>query len=198
MNLKRYNRLMRSGSSPRQNKYEWRVFLEICRSHLREQNIEHPVVVELGVFKNRQKKFYEQLLGAEHIGVNFNCKHATPDILGDTHDSKTLEALKKKLRDRPINILFIDASHTYASVRQDYKMYASLCTDIVAFHDIETGRYKDDKKDGAWKFWEELRTARYKTRRKNVDDKVLFISIHKRHLRDEKARALGIGMMIKK
>lgn len=193
MNLKQYNRMMFS-SGPRQRPYEWRIFLEICESCLKGRGIEHPVVVELGTFKNRQKKFYEQFLGAEHIGININAKHEEPDIMGDTHDPKTLEALKNKLGKRPINVLFIDASHTYISVKQDYEMYSPLVEDIVAFHDIETGRYKDDKNDGAWKFWEELRTAQYKeSKRDNT-----YISIHQRHIKDVKTRALGIGMIIKR
>jgi len=52
-----------------------------------------------------------------------------------------MEALKKKLGGRSINILFIDASHHYHNVRKDYELYHPLCSDIVAFHDIELGRY---------------------------------------------------------
>lgn len=198
MNLRRFSRLMQPGSGPRQNLYEWQTFLELCELHLKTHGIEHPVVVELGTFKNRQKKFYEQLLNAEHIGININAKHEAPDIIGDTHSRKTLNTLKERLGPRNVNILFIDASHTYASVSQDYEMYAPLCSDIVAFHDIETGRYEDNKNDGAWRFWEELRTARCRERRKSADDRYMFISIHQRHFKDVKARALGIGVIIKR
>ena len=194
MNLRHYNRMMVKGSNPRQNALEWRVFLEICESHFKEHRIGHPVVVELGTFKNHQKKFYEHFLGAEHIGININAKHAKPDIMGDTHEPTTFHRLKKRLGNLSINLLYIDASHTYASVKEDYETYSSLCTDIVAFHDIETGRYKDDKRDGAWKFWEELRLARYRDPRTNYK----FVSIHMRHFKGIKARALGIGMVIKR
>lgn len=194
MNLSHYNRMMIPGNGPRQHPYEWRIFLEICESFLRGRGIEHPVVVELGVFKNRQKKFYEHFLGAEHIGININNKHTDPDIIGDTHNPATLKFLKHKLGSKPINILFIDASHTYDSVKQDYEMYSPLVSDIVAFHDIETGRYKDDKNDGAWKFWEELRLEKYRDSMKDPT----YISIHQRHIKDKKTRALGIGVIIKR
>jgi len=189
---------MQPGSGPRQDLHEWRTFLQLCEIHLERHGIEHPVVVELGTFKNRQKKFYEQLLNAEHIGININAKHDTPDIMGDTHNPKTLNALKERLGSRDINILFIDASHTYASVRQDFDMYNPLVSDIVAFHDIETGRYEDNKNDGAWKFWNELRTAKFEETRRHVFEKFLFISIHGCHFKEKRARALGIGMMIKR
>ncbi len=194
MKLSHYNRMMVRGSGPRQRRQEWRIFLEICESHFSEFGVFHPVVVELGVFKNHQKKFYEQFLNAEHIGININAKHKMPDIMGDTHDPDTLRRLRKKLNNRQINLLYIDASHTYASVKEDYEMYAPLVSDIVAFHDIETGRYKDSKNDGAWIFWEELRTARY---RESKSDPT-FISIHQRHEKGVKARALGIGVIIKR
>ncbi len=194
MKLSRYNRMMVKGSGPRQHFLEWRVFLEICESHFKEHRIEHPVVVELGVFKNHQKKFYEEFLGAEHIGININAKHTKPDIMGDTHSQETLDRLKKRLGKRSINLLYIDASHTYASVREDFEMYSPLVSDIVAFHDIETGRYADNKNDGAWKFWEELRLARYRDPKTDY----AFISIHMRHFKGVKARALGIGVIIKR
>ena len=193
INLKLYNKLMVPGSAPRLRSSEWLTFLELCDLHLNTHGIRNPVVVELGLFKGNQKKFYEQLLGAKHIGININSKHTTPDIIGDTHDPGTLATLKGRLGERAINILFIDASHTYDSVKQDYEMYAPLVSDIVAFHDLETGRYKNKRNDGAWKFWEELRTTRY-AELKNV----LFISIHERHLDERKTRALGIGMIIKR
>lgn len=185
---------MVKGSGPRQHRQEWRIFLELCESHLNEHEIERPIVVELGVFKNHQKKFYERFLNAEHIGININAKHTEPDIIGDTHDLETLRRLKERLNNRAINVLYIDASHTYASVKQDYEMYAPLSSDIVAFHDIETGRYANDKNDGAWKFWDELHVERYRDLRRDYT----FISIHKRHFMDVKARALGIGMIIKR
>ncbi len=193
MNLKLYNKLMVKGSGPRQNKHEWQVFLENCEAHLKKHKIENPVAVELGLFKGRQKKFYEQLLGAEHIGININNKHTTPDIIGNTHDPKTLKALKRRLGKRPINILFIDASHTYNSVKKDFQIYSPLCSDIVAFHDIGNSRnenYKDDKDDGVWRFWDELNALE----REGADEykDFSFISIR------EEENFMGIGMIIKR
>ena len=125
-----------------QNLNEWKIFLEICEMYLKKHEIKKPVVVELGVGKNGQKNFYEQLLGAEHIGIDIARRHH-PDIHGDTHDPRTLEALKNRLGGRSINILFIDACHSYESIKRDLKIYFPLCSDIIALHDIECIRHLD-------------------------------------------------------
>ncbi len=192
MNIKLFHELMEQ--APAQHPAEWLMFLEICDGYLKKHRISNPIVVELGILDNKQKPFYEKLFGAKHIGIDISDERSKPDIMGDTHDPKTLEALKHRLGKRPINILFIDASHTYASVKQDYNMYSPLVDDIVAFHDIETGRYANNKNDGAWKYWDELRRAQYRESKR--DD--TYISIHQRHIKGVKARALGIGMIIKR
>ena len=78
MNLKLFKELMKQ--PPAQHPGEWRAFLEICESYLRKHKIKNPVVVELGVYENKQKRFYEQFLGAEHIGIDKRSKRCTPEI----------------------------------------------------------------------------------------------------------------------
>jgi hypothetical protein len=65
INLELFNELFEK--RPSQRKQEWLAYLEICKMYLKKHNIKKPIVVELGVYKNRQKMFYEKLLGAEHI-----------------------------------------------------------------------------------------------------------------------------------
>jgi len=101
--------------------------------------------VELGTWFNRQKAFYEKLLGAKHIGIDDHKDEALPkgikskalpDILGNTHDEKTAQELKHRLKGNPINLLFIDAGHKYEDVKRDYEIYSPLTKNIIALHDI--------------------------------------------------------------
>ena len=192
MNLKLFNNLMKE--RPEQHGHEWLTFLEICETYLKKHKIENPIVVELGAYRNCQKKFYEQLLGAEHIGIDVK-KRQHPDIGGDTHAHETLERLKEKLNGRPINILFIDANHRYESVKRDFEVYSPLCTDIIAIHDVETGRYENSRKYGVWRFWDELKKKSFTV--KGELENFLFLLIHQ-HCFDGNEWEMGIGMIIKR
>ncbi|MBU0791603.1 MAG: class I SAM-dependent methyltransferase [Gammaproteobacteria bacterium] len=172
----------------KQEPWEWRMFLEICSTYLKNNKIKNPVVVELGVLNNRQKEFYEHLFDAEHIGIDISSDRSIPDILGDTHDIKTLAVLKRKLKERPIDILFIDAGHAYEDIKEDFEMYESLCDGLVVIHDIETYRNTGRKSAQVWKFWDELRG------REDYKD-FLFISLFKRRGRGNQR---GIGIIVKK
>lgn len=187
MDLERFNKLTSRTDMPSQARLTWQLFLEICELYLKKWGVKHPIVVELGVRKNQQKKFYEEFLGAEHIGVDISNYKGEPDVLGDTHALQTLEKLCEVLRGRKMDILFIDASHTYESVKKDYEMYASLCTGIIAFDDIHLSRHRLRNRfnHGVFKFWDELKVL------EEYRD-VLFISTHQRKETD------GIGLMIKK
>ena len=184
INLKLFNELFKK--RPSQHKEEWLAYLEICDTHLKKHSIENPIVVELGVYKNMQKKFYTVLLGAEHIGIDISEKYGIPDIKGDTHDPETLKRLKERLDGRDINILFIDACHKYYDVRKDFEIYSPLCVDIVAFHDTEIGRRGGREGHQVWRFWDELKNIAYKN-----SERLLFSSIQRGH-------SPGIGVIIKK
>ncbi len=190
MDLKLFNELLEGGkkkASPQQNYHIWKTFLQTCEVYLKEREIKKPIVVELGVRRNNQKKFYEKLFGARHIGIDVSNQYGKPDILGDLHDPKTLRKLKLRLKGEPINILFIDANHTYTDVKQDLEMYSPLCRDIIAFDDINLSRHRihKKKKHGVYKLWDELK------RMEEYDD-YLFLDIG--HERNQS----GLGMVIKK
>ncbi|MCK4783489.1 MAG: class I SAM-dependent methyltransferase [Desulfobacteraceae bacterium] len=192
MNLELFDELW--NLPPDQYLPEWKMFLGICETYLRKYKIENPIVVELGSRGNNQKKFYEQLLGAELMAVDIARRHH-PDIHGDTHDPRTLEALKKRLDGRPINILFIDAAHYYEDVKKDFEIYNPLCDGIVAFHDIYYGRHETNKEKEVWKFWEELKLLAYEGMEEYRN--FLFISIYQyRSTKD--GIQMGIGVIIKK
>jgi len=179
---------------------EWMHFLEFCSMYLRNNKIKHPVVVELGIGAGKQKKFWEQLFNAEHIGIDIVDK-GEPDILGDTHDPKTLEKLKSYLKgikprdsisshsirgEKLIDILFIDASHIYEDVKKDYELYSPLCNGIVALHGIETYRGTGRKLVRVWEFWDEIKGGAHLAP---------IITIFQRHRRGAQG---GIGIVTKK
>ncbi len=185
MNLNLFEKLMVEGKEPRQRFYTWQKFLQICDTYLKEHEITCPIVVELGVMRNRQKKFYEQLFEAKHIGIDISNKKGEPDILGDLHCQKTLEKLKERLKGRRIDILFIDACHSYEAVKKDFEIYSPLCNGIIVLDDINLGRYRRKKGHGVWKFWDEIKLE-------EKYDNYLFLSITQ--YRDTS----GLGMIIKK
>ncbi len=68
----------------------------------------------------------------------------------------TFDQARPYFSDHSIDLLHIDGTHTYESVRHDFENWKAAMSDrgIVLFHDIEVRR--DDF--GVWKLWEELRT----------------------------------------
>jgi hypothetical protein len=59
-------------------------------------------------------------------------------IRADSHTQETLERVKSILGERKIDLLFIDADHTYEGVKRDFELYSPLVGPggIIAFHDI--------------------------------------------------------------
>jgi hypothetical protein len=139
---------LRSLDRPNQNFLEWKTFLEFLKAYFENRGIAHPTVVEIGTHTGAQKAHYERFLGAIHIGIDVCDKYSKPDILGDSHGPETMAKLKAMLRDRKINLLFIDAEHTYADALAEYEAYGPLVADIIAFHDVkciaEIGRLWSD------------------------------------------------------
>ncbi|MFX1395148.1 MAG: class I SAM-dependent methyltransferase [Promethearchaeota archaeon] len=77
----------------------------------------------------------------------------------DSHKLSTLEELKKILRNRQIDVLFIDGDHSYEGVKKDFEMYSPLVkkNGIIGFHDIvviSPDRFPDVEVN---KFWNEIK-----------------------------------------
>ena len=70
-------------------------------------------------------------------------------IKGKSNSKKTIVSLKRYLGDKKVNFLFIDGSHKYEAVLNDWGNYSYFLdkNGLAAFHDI--GAYIDVKK--AWK-----------------------------------------------
>jgi len=137
---------------PVQAYYEWLTFLNFCQAYFSGYGIQNPLVVEIGVNTNAQKKFYEQFLSATHIGIDNRNQFSEPDILGDSYSPTTINKLVEMLKGRPIDLLFIDGDHSYEGVKQDYEIFGQMTKHIIAFHDIFV--VPDVKQ-----FWAELRPA---------------------------------------
>jgi hypothetical protein len=131
---------------------EWRLFLEFARGYFKIRRVETPVVVEIGTMNNLQKSFYQELLGAEHIGID---PAGNAEIVGRSQDPAALLQLQTMLHGREIDLLFIDGDHTYRRARADYEIYGELTRHIVALHDI-SHRFTPAIPEETMRLWEEI------------------------------------------
>ena len=195
MDQKLFEEYMIKSNRPSQNYSEWKMFLEICEIEIKKRGIENPVAVELGIWRNKQKKFFTDLLNADHISIDIGMRRSSPDIMGNTHNPKTMATLKEKLAGRPINILFIDAGHAYEDAKKDFEDYSPLCTDIIALHDIWCHRYSDRSDMQVYRLWDELKQKAYNPVEKKYKQ-FLFIDLY-RYRGAGNGMQMGIGMMIR-
>lgn len=189
MNLKKFDELSSFKVDYRnllaQDMTEWKFYMEIVTAYFESRNILRPIVVEIGLMHNAQKKYYTEMLDAEHIGMdmNYNCE---PDILADSHKPETIETLKSKLKGQMIDLLFIDGNHSYESVKMDFEIYAPLTKHIIAIHDI-----KATVNSEVMRYWEELKK----------DGRFLAVSLNRFNGSPDKEKGkfkdMGIGLVIK-
>jgi len=121
---------------PNQIFHEWKTYLQFIQMYFLMKGIKNPLVVEIGTQYGNQKAFYKRFLDAEYIGIDISDRFSKPDILGDSHALETMNKLMGMLNGREINLLFIDAFHTYKDASAEYESYGSITSDIIAFHDI--------------------------------------------------------------
>lgn len=59
-------------------------------------------------------------------------------LRADSHDPRTVEQVRQILADEPVDLLFIDADHTYEGVKTDFLQYSPMVRrgGLIAFHDI--------------------------------------------------------------
>ena len=114
MNTTKFKQLWDEGH-PGQQMVEFFQYMKFLFNHFDMNRIITPVVGEIGIRRNRQKKFYRQLLLANHIGVDISDKRGKPDILGDSHDSGTFKKLKDNLTEvspsGKADVILIDGDH---------------------------------------------------------------------------------------
>jgi predicted O-methyltransferase YrrM len=102
-------------------------------------------------------------------------------IEGKTCDHSTLEKVERVLHGQKLDLLFIDADHSYAGVKDDFLHYRQFVKDggIIAFHDIvpdHLTKYNHDPQtwEGArsgevYLFWNRLKTHYREVREFVVD-----------------------------
>lgn len=150
MNQVLFERLI-AGGLPNVDLDEWKAFLEWVERYISRNEVSKPIIVEIGTQKGRQKRFWMDLFGMRHIGIDISDRFGKPDILGDSHDQATLLKLKEMLAGSDVNVLYVDGDHSYESARRDYVMYAPLVhKGVVAFHDVKQDRFEVKR------FWEDL------------------------------------------
>jgi predicted O-methyltransferase YrrM len=80
-------------------------------------------------------------------------------LRSDSHEPGTLTLVKKRLRHRPLDFLFIDGDHSASGVARDYEMYGPLVRPrgIIAIHDIVPGA--NEKVGDVPSFWRKLKST---------------------------------------
>ncbi len=171
---------------PSQSMGEWQAYLEFIETYFRNRGIKKPLIVEIGIGRGRQKLFYEDILGYDHIGIDHK-RPRKPDIRGNSRDPATLNKLKNKLNGREVNLLYIDGRHTYSGVKADYKLYSPLAKNIIVIHDIV---FKDHE-DTVGEFWEELICQ---AKKRKIQDRTFIVLIGFYTKRDKKVKSFGPGV----
>lgn len=183
--LKKINNLMPTWDStvctlwhptmPSQSMGEWQAYLEFIDVYFRNRRIKKPLIVEIGIGFGNQKRFYEEVLGYDHIGIDIlnhrqsaevgaeNVTKSHPDIVGDSKDPLTMTKLIEKLDGREVNLVYIDGGHSYEGVKKDYELYAPLAKNIIAIHDIVL----KEQKEQTGRFWRELMAKAAKSKIQN-------------------------------
>ena len=188
MNIQKFNELVAaSGGRLGQSIPEWRCFLEFVETYFKARNIQSPVIVEIGVMNNAQKPFYQELLNADHIGIDIV---GGPDILGSSQSPAVLDELKTRLAGRMIDLVFIDGDHTYAAIKSDYEIYGPLTRHIIVFHDI-SHPYSPQIPEETMRFWNEVVEAD----RQNTHFAIQHYNSARTGI--TAGRQMGIGMVIK-
>jgi predicted O-methyltransferase YrrM len=99
-----------------------------------------------GYFSRKQKVYKKFVSGSQQMFL----------VRDDSHKPTTLDQVREILSEQMIDLLFIDADHSYEGVKADFEMYSPLVRPggIVAFHDIAND---PNPTYGVHKFWGEIK-----------------------------------------
>jgi predicted O-methyltransferase YrrM len=92
---------------------------------------------------------------------------------GDSHSETTRQRIAALLNGRAVDFLFINASHSYKGIWQDFKMYSPFVAPggLIAFHDISQNPAEQTR--GVAQFWREF-TVDHETDERVVNDQPGF------------------------
>ena len=107
----------------------------------------------------------------QQMNNSFKIKYfSRPDIKhsfisGCSYEKNTINTVKKCLKGKKIDLLFIDGDHRYNGVKNDFEIYKQLVSTngLIAFHDInEDHETRYGNKTNNWagdvpKFWNEIK-----------------------------------------
>jgi len=200
MNLQLFNQILKETDQTKfgQQASEWKNFLEFVSWYFEARGVSSPLIVEIGIWHGKQKRFYQELLNSEHITIDVADTYVKPDILGDSGRPSTLRRLEEMLAGRQIDLLFIDGWHTYEAVRADYEIYSPLVKHLTVIHDIFTvpiPKVDVGQQIGVSRFWNELT---------KINTRDTFMTFHHHNKGDSgiftyngEGRQMGIGLIIK-
>jgi len=182
MNIDHFWKLMEK--PPQQDPGEWMAFLEFVEGYFNNRYLSIPIIWEIGVRRGNQKRFWTDLLGYHHLGIDINPKFG-PDIVGDSASKETRTKAMAKTGETP-QLIFIDGNHKYESVCQDFRIWGPMATDLIAFHDVMMGKraYENVRK-----MWGETLANKYFNY-----TTVQFFTNRGRFL---KPKNMGIGVLVK-
>ena len=77
----------------------------------------------------------------------------------NSHLDETRTRIEALLKGRKIDVLMIDADHSYEGVKRDYDLYSPLLADdgFIAMHDVILNRF--DPEIEVHRFWDELKAT---------------------------------------
>jgi len=160
-----------------QSKFEVTTLLHL----IHEKELKPQVICELGTANGGTNLLLASSLPSVTtvIGIDLYVKNKnrirfflddkkTHFIDGSSYEVCTVMWVKEMLKERKIDILFIDGDHRYEGVKSDYELYQPLVSNhgLICFHDIMPDYLtRHNKYTGMWagevpKYWNELKQRR--------------------------------------
>ncbi len=150
-----------------QKPYELSAFLAI----LVDMQPRPQIMVEIGCDAGGTLWAWKQIGIPRVIGIEYPDEHSDDNpwgtdnplvphgceiIRGDSHADETRQRLADLLDGQPIDVLFIDADHTYEGVKRDFLMYAPMVANegAVVLHDVSP--HPNHPGVGVQRFWQEI------------------------------------------